>query len=80
MSKGTTTSTGLVHTYFANIFGAIQFQELHESLAKRYFEAFFERNIFVGQLRTRLGLPGWERKGPEEAARTLLDLLGQESK
>jgi hypothetical protein len=38
--------------------------------------SFFERGIFVGQLRTRLGLPGWERKGPEEAARALLEWLG----
>ena len=33
MSKGTTTSTGLVHTYFANIFGPPQYRELHEQLA-----------------------------------------------
>ncbi|MCS6908906.1 MAG: hypothetical protein RML93_13655 [Anaerolineales bacterium] len=75
MSKGTTTSTGLVQAYFANIFGATQFQSLHEELAQRYFQAFFEQGIFVGQLRTRLGLPGWERKGPEEAARALLEWL-----
>ncbi|MCX8063028.1 MAG: hypothetical protein N3D16_10655, partial [Anaerolineales bacterium] len=79
MSKGTTTSTGLVQAYFANIFGATQFQSLHESIAQRYFQAFFEQGIFVGQLRTRLGLPGWERKGPEEAARALLDWLGSGS-
>ncbi|PWH12690.1 MAG: phosphoenolpyruvate carboxykinase [Anaerolineae bacterium] len=76
MSKGTTTSTGLTQAYFANIFGAPQFQSLHETIAQRYFQAFFERGIFVGQLRTRLGLPGWERKGPEEAARALLEWLG----
>jgi hypothetical protein len=76
MSKGTTTSTGLTQAYFANIFGAPQFQSLHEAIAQRYFQAFFERGIFVGQLRTRLGLPGWERKGPEEAARALLEWLG----
>ena len=73
MSKGTTTSSGLTQAYFANIFGAPQFQSLHEAIAQRYFKAFFERGIFVGQLRTRLGLPGWERKGPEEAARALLE-------
>ncbi len=28
MSKGTTTTTGLVHTYFANIFGALQYRDL----------------------------------------------------
>ncbi|NLW35356.1 hypothetical protein [Syntrophorhabdus aromaticivorans] len=75
MSKGTTTSTGLVHTYFVNVFGPIQYKTVHEELVKRFFQAFFEKKIFVGQLRTRLGIPGWERHGPEEAARALLTWL-----
>jgi hypothetical protein len=75
MSKGTTTSTGLVHTYFANIFGPAQYKSLHDDIAREYFEQFFRQGIFVGQLRTRLGIAGWERKGPEEAAQVLLDLL-----
>ena len=75
MSKGTTTSTGLVHTYFVNIFGAIQYKAVHEEIAKRFFEAFFKKDIFVGQLRTRLGIAGWEQKGPEEAARKLLQMV-----
>jgi hypothetical protein len=73
MSKGTTTSTGLVHTYFTNIFGPIQYREQHDAIANRYFESFFASGTYVGQLRTRLGIEGWERKGPEEAARTLLE-------
>jgi energy-coupling factor transporter ATP-binding protein EcfA2 len=80
MSKGTTTSTGLVHTYFVNIFGAVQYKSLHEEIAKRYFEVFFQHKIFVGQLRTRLGIIGWERKGPEEAARALLQTISLEGK
>ncbi len=72
MSKGTTTTTGLVHTYFVNVFGAVQYKTLHDNIAKRYFETFFAQNIFVGQLRTRLGIASWERKGPEEAANELL--------
>ncbi len=75
MSKGTTTTSGLVKTYFANIFGPDQYQDLHEPLAQEYFRAFFERGTYVGQLRTRLGLSGQERSGPEEAARALLELL-----
>ncbi len=75
MSKGTTTSTGLVHTYFANIFGPPQYRELHERLADRFFTAFFAQGIFVGQLRTRLGIPGREADGPQEAARHLLRLI-----
>jgi hypothetical protein len=75
MSKGTTTSTGLVHTYFANIFGPAQYRSLHDEIAHRFFDHFFAQGLFVGQFRTRLGIAGWERKGPEEAARGLLDLL-----
>lgn len=75
MSKGTTNTTGLVHTYFANIFGPAQYKELHEGVAKHFFEAFFKKGLFVGQMRTRLGIAGWERKGPEATAKELLKLI-----
>jgi len=75
MSKGTTTASGIVQSYFGNIFGPPQYFDLHEQLAGRYFEHFFKHGVFVGQMRTRLGMPGWETKGPEEAARTLIELL-----
>ncbi|MBF0331534.1 MAG: phosphoenolpyruvate carboxykinase [Candidatus Omnitrophica bacterium] len=77
MSKGTTTSTGLTHSYFANVFGPAQYKDMHEPLAKKYFEDFFKHDVFVGQVRTRLGLAGWERKGPEEAAKELLRVIQQ---
>lgn len=77
MAKGTTTSTGLVHSYFANIFGAPQYKDLHEPLADKVFKAAFESGVFVGQLRTRLGIPGYESKGPEAAAGALLALIAQ---
>ncbi|MGB8252372.1 MAG: hypothetical protein WCF08_04100, partial [Anaerolineaceae bacterium] len=72
MSKGTTTSRGLVHSYFANVFGPAQYQDLHEPLAKEYFNAFFKQSKYIGQIRTRLGLTGEERTGPEAAAQALL--------
>jgi hypothetical protein len=75
MSKGTTTTTGLVHTYFANIFGPQQYQALHETLAKKYFQVFFDKGLFVGQMRTQLGIAGMERSGPEQAARELLRMI-----
>lgn len=77
IAKGTTTSTGLVHTYFANIFGATQYRELHEELAQRTLSAAFEAGIFVGQLRTRLGLDGYETSGPHEAAMALFQLMSE---
>jgi hypothetical protein len=78
MSKGTTTSTGLVHSYFANIFGPVQYREEHEVLAQKFFEAFFEKDIFVGQMRTRLGISGCAMKGPEEAAKELLRMISSD--
>lgn len=77
MSKGTTTSVGLTHSYFANPFGAPQYKEIHEKLAKQFFAAFFKKDVFVGQIRTRLGIPGFEHTGPEEAAKQLLAIIGK---
>ena len=75
MSKGTTTSTGIVGTYFANIFGPEQFQELHDELAKQYFMKMYENGLYVGEIRTQLGIFGLERSGPLTAAKDLLKLL-----
>ncbi|MCP4715591.1 MAG: phosphoenolpyruvate carboxykinase [Deltaproteobacteria bacterium] len=75
MSKGTTTSTGIVHSYFANIFGPTQYKDTHDEIAKVFFKAFFSKEIFVGQIRTRLGIAGYEASGPESAAQKLLEYL-----
>lgn len=75
MSKGTTTSTGLTHTYFVNVFGPVQYRELHDRIAEKYLAVFFKKGIFVGQMRTQLGIPGKERRGPEASAQELLNLI-----
>ena len=80
MSKGTTATKGLVHNYFANIFGPPQYKDLHEELAKKYFETMFDKNVFVGQLRTQLGIAGLEMKGPQISARALLDMIRTKAK
>lgn len=80
MSKGTTSSSGLVHSYFANIFGPPEYKNQHEKIAKKYFEVFFKKNIFVGQMRTRLGIPGYESSGPRDAAEALLQIIGIDPK
>ncbi len=77
MAKGTTTASGLVHSYFANIFGPAQYQDLHEKLADQLFHAAFKNGVFVGQLRTRLGIPGLETEGPKQAAICLFEQIGQ---
>ncbi|HAF62132.1 MAG TPA: phosphoenolpyruvate carboxykinase [Anaerolineaceae bacterium] len=79
MSKGTTTTTGIVENYFANIFGPPQYHDLHEHIAQSYFTAFFEQGLFVGQLRTMLGIPGHEHSGPEQAALELIELIRSRS-
>ncbi len=75
MSKGTTASSGLVANYFANIFGPAQRPAQHDALAERTFAALFGAGAFVGQLRTRLALPGYGGEGPRAAAAALLELI-----
>lgn len=74
-AKGTTDERGLVRTYFANPFGPEQLRDLHEPLARHYFEGAFEAGVKVGQIRTRLGIEGWEREGPRAAAEGLFKLV-----
>jgi hypothetical protein len=75
MAKGTTTSKGLFRSYFANIFGPPQYMAVHDVLAQQTFKAALASGVWVGQLRTRLGIGGYENRGPEEAAKALLDLM-----
>lgn len=75
MSKGTTTSTGLVHSYFANIFGPPQYREKHDTIAVASFKAAFASGTLMGQIRTRLGIVGCEATGPEAAARAMLEMV-----
>jgi len=79
MSKGTTTSTGMVENYFANIFGPLQYRELHDQLAQKYFHNFFSQPLLVGQMRTMLGIHGQEQTGPLTAAQSLLQFIRQHS-
>jgi hypothetical protein len=74
MSKGTTTTIGLTATYFANVFGPQQYQDVHEKIAKEYFDALYKNGARVGELYTQLGISGMEHSGPELAARELLEL------
>jgi hypothetical protein len=68
LAKGTTDEKGLVHTYFANPFGAPQRRERHEEAAEIYFRKMFETGVKVGQIRTRLGIEGFEQAGPRTAS------------
>jgi hypothetical protein len=79
LAKGTTTEKGLVSSYFANIFGPAQHKEAHDGLAEKYFKALFGSECRVGQLRTRLGIEGYETKGPEKAAEVLFEIISEGS-
>ena len=48
MSKGTTTSTGIVHSYFANVFGPVQYKEVHDAIAVSVFEISFNLGKLLG--------------------------------
>ncbi|NOY64148.1 MAG: phosphoenolpyruvate carboxykinase [Nitrospirae bacterium] len=75
LAKGTTDEKGLVHTYFANPFGAPQRRDDHERLAREYFQRMYEQGIRIGQIRTRLGIEGYEQLGPQSAALELFRVL-----
>jgi hypothetical protein len=78
MAKGTTTAQGITHSYFANPFGPQEYRELHEEITTKYFNTAFTNGVFVGQIRTRLGIPGWEMEGPREAAKALFELISNQ--
>lgn len=77
MSKGTTNTTGLVETYFANVFGPQQYQNVYDALSEKYFTRMFSNGVYVGQLRTQLGVNGMEKTGPEIAARAILKMISE---
>ncbi len=79
LAKGTTDEKGLVHTYFANPFGAPQRKEEHEKCAVFYFEKMFATGTKVGQIRTRLGIEGFEQLGPRTASIELFKIIRNDS-
>ncbi len=75
MAKGTTGEKGITDSYYANPFGPLQYKEIAEKLAQKYFKKIYENNVFVGQVRTRLGIPGFETAGPRASAKELFDAI-----
>jgi hypothetical protein len=75
MSKGTTDTSGIVGTYFANVFGPQQYPDLYDVISNNYFTQMFNKGLYVGQLRTQLGVPGMERSGPDIAAKAILEMI-----
>ena len=77
MAKGTTQESGITTSYYANIFGPAQLKGEHDVLAGRFFHAMFDEGIFVGQIRTQLGIDGMEMKGPQLAAKALFERIAK---
>ncbi|EHR1327458.1 phosphoenolpyruvate carboxykinase [Clostridium perfringens] len=75
MAKGTTTENGLVESYFANPFGPVQKKEEMDLIIDKYFEDMFNNKVKVGQIKTCLGVLGFEKKGPKKAAIELFDII-----
>ena len=75
MSKGTTTEEGLTTSYFANPFGPLQYKEDMNPLIDAFFNKMSENGVKIGQIKTQLGIQGFERKGPELAAIDLFNTI-----
>ena len=76
-AKGTTSEKGLVKSYFANPFGAIQERESTEKLVREYFHKMFDLGVQVGEINTSLAVEGKEKDGPRNAAEELFELINQ---
>jgi len=77
MAKGTTSEKGLTTSYFANPFGAIQMKDKHEKIAQKFFKKMFETGVKVGEIRTMLGVEGYEKEGTMLAAKALMKIIEQ---
>ncbi len=75
LAKGTTAEKGLTTSYFANPFGAVQREDKHREIARKYMNYLMDFGVKVGVIKTQLGLEGFEQKGPMIAARGLLKLM-----
>lgn len=71
VAKGTTSEKGLVTSYFANPFGPTQRQEDCDKLLDLYFNTLFDTKKIVGEIKTRLAIPGKEHDGPRAVAKGL---------
>jgi energy-coupling factor transporter ATP-binding protein EcfA2 len=78
VAKGTTSENGLVESFFANPFGPVQRQEQTDKLIHLYFKHIYDKNIPIGQIRTRLARDGYEHEGPRKAAEKLFEYISKE--
>lgn len=75
LAKGTTSEVGMTESYFANPFGAVQHEKEVKALLDKYFDKLHQSGVKIGVLYTQLAIQGYEQKGPQLAAKKLLDEL-----
>ena len=76
-AKGTTQEMGMTESFFANPFGPVQREEQTRVIIDKVFDSLFKTGVPVGNLHTRLAVPGMEHDGPALAAKRLFELLGE---
>ncbi len=74
-AKGTTQEIGMTESFFANPFGPVQREAQTRVIIDKTFDALFKAGVKVGNLHTRLAVPGMEHDGPALAAKRLFELL-----
>lgn len=74
-AKGTTGEVGLVHSYFANPFGPVQEEAATHLLVEKFFKSLRKQGTSLGVIYTQLAVTGQEKKGPEAAAKSLLEWI-----
>lgn len=72
---GTTQEKGISTTYFANPFGPMQRQADCDKIIDQLFVELFNKNIFVGEIYTCLGLPDKGDNGLAIAGKQLLETI-----
>ena len=74
-AKGTTQELGMTESFFANPFGPVQREAQTRVIIDKVFEQLFKTGVPVGNLHTRLAVPGMEHEGPALAAKKLFEIL-----
>jgi len=74
-AKGTTQELGMTESFFANPFGPVQREAQTRVIIDKVFDQLFKTGVPVGNLHTRLAVPGMEHEGPALAAKKLFEIL-----
>ena len=75
MAKGTTHEMGITTSFFANPFGPLQKEEECLVLIDKFWNAFDDSNVQVGEVYTNLGVSDRTEESLRESARHVLELI-----